>query len=372
MARALLPRPPALHWALVALFTMLTLGIFGWIWYFIQSGWVKKVDPRSNATLYLAFALVSMLVAVSLSIYGMLANGGEPPLGASIAVLLVEVVMLVFLYCAFFSMAASLRDEMPKRGLRMSIGGVTLFFATSLYLQGQLSWIARWKDTGRKEPGPPKGIFWALLAAVFCLAFVAAIALPAYVSYREKALEQARLIEERQRAMTDASNAEPALIQPDTLPAAGSVTGLQDPVDPVDPSAQAADAAGAAADAAAQAADAAAAGGQTPAYDMAELARQRAQADVELQREELQLERKRLMEQRRRIEEQERQLQEDDMARRRAEAERPPTADELYESRRQDCPKGFLGSGCRKQIRMEVCEGHWSVDPEPGYQLCKP
>lgn len=52
-------------------------------------------------------------------------------------------------------------------------------------------------------------------------------------------------------------------------------------------------------------------------------------------------------------------------------ASRGPTADELYESRRRECPGGFLGSDCRKQVREQVCAGHWSPSPEPGYSNCR-
>lgn len=52
-------------------------------------------------------------------------------------------------------------------------------------------------------------------------------------------------------------------------------------------------------------------------------------------------------------------------------ATRGPTADESYETRRRECPGGFLGSDCRKQIREQVCAGHWSSNPEPGYSNCR-
>ncbi|MGA0586964.1 DUF4339 domain-containing protein [Dyella sp. KRB-257] len=48
--RAELPSPPSLHWGLVLLFTILTLGLFGVIWPFVQSNWVRKIDRHSHAT----------------------------------------------------------------------------------------------------------------------------------------------------------------------------------------------------------------------------------------------------------------------------------------------------------------------------------
>ena len=90
MGRALFPRPPSLHWALVFLFTLLTFGIFGWVWYFIQSSWVKKIDKRSNATVYFICALASWLLLVPMVVFSALANGQES-LGISVAVLLLAI-----------------------------------------------------------------------------------------------------------------------------------------------------------------------------------------------------------------------------------------------------------------------------------------
>ncbi|MFO1453784.1 MAG: hypothetical protein U1F19_05955 [Lysobacterales bacterium] len=356
IARALLPRPPSLHWALVLLFTLLSCGIFSWVWYFIQASWVKKIDRGSNATVYLVCALIGMLLTVPLSIVNAVANNGQPSLGTSIAVLLLELGMVVFLYSAFFSMAASLRDEMPKHGVRMDIGGITLFFFTTLYLQGQLSWLAHWKDTGQKAPLPPKGIFWGLFAALWGLILVGLIFVVALIGVSLPGFKKAQDATQ--------STMQPATIPQDVLPATGpsvadaaAVTGM---ATPSDAPTQAADAASWAADAAAV--------NQYPANDSVELARQRAQAEIEQQREALQLERDRLNEQRRQMEEQEQQHAE---AARQREIEQQPTADEQYENRRSECSNGFLGSDCRNRIRMEVCEGHWSSNPPPGYQNCR-
>ena len=44
------PPPPKLHWGLVLLFSVITVGIFFIVWMFIQSSWIKKIDATSNAT----------------------------------------------------------------------------------------------------------------------------------------------------------------------------------------------------------------------------------------------------------------------------------------------------------------------------------
>jgi len=63
--RQSLPPPPSLHWALVVLFTILTLGIFGLVWPFIQANWVRRIDGESKARLMLGVALTCYSWAIS-------------------------------------------------------------------------------------------------------------------------------------------------------------------------------------------------------------------------------------------------------------------------------------------------------------------
>src|SRR4029077_6656672 len=53
--------PPALHWGILVLLGVLTCGLFGWVWAFIQAAWVKKIDPQSKALLYYGIS-VGLLV----------------------------------------------------------------------------------------------------------------------------------------------------------------------------------------------------------------------------------------------------------------------------------------------------------------------
>jgi hypothetical protein len=102
---------------------------------------------------------------------------------ASLMSLAYSVLMLV----AYFSMAGSIRREMAAYELPVAIGGATLFFFNLLYLQGQLSWLARWKNTGSSDPKAPKAVFWLLWVPVFLFAILAAIAVPQYQHYVERA-----------------------------------------------------------------------------------------------------------------------------------------------------------------------------------------
>jgi Tfp pilus assembly major pilin PilA len=76
-----------------------------------------------------------------------------------------------------------MRDKLASRELPLAIGGVTLFFFTMYYLQGQLSWLARWKRTGQTSPRASKGVFWAIFCIVPFVAILAAISIPAYQDY---------------------------------------------------------------------------------------------------------------------------------------------------------------------------------------------
>ncbi|WP_164546964.1 MULTISPECIES: DUF4339 domain-containing protein [unclassified Variovorax] len=137
--------PPKLHWALVLLFTVLTFGIFALVWPFIQSTWVRKIDPRSNATLYLAGN-------VALAIVGNLMDASSSPSTQGAGVLL-QIVSYVLFFCGYYSMRRSMLDHyngVEPIGLRLS-GAMTFFFSI-LYLQYHMTRIAKWKQTGEIEP----------------------------------------------------------------------------------------------------------------------------------------------------------------------------------------------------------------------------
>jgi GYF domain 2 len=57
-AAALYPAPPSLHWGIVLLLSIVTCGIFFWVWALIQANWVRKVQPDSKGMLLWSFAVV--------------------------------------------------------------------------------------------------------------------------------------------------------------------------------------------------------------------------------------------------------------------------------------------------------------------------
>ncbi|HVI57148.1 MAG TPA: GYF domain-containing protein [Luteibacter sp.] len=161
-ARDDVPVAPSLHWGWVALLSVVTLGIFALIWMFVQSTWVRKIDPRSSATTYLIVGVVCGL------------SGGFVGPDSQVYFLL-QLVNVVLVVMGYFSMSASIKRFGAERGLPVDIGGVTLFFFTLWYMQGQLTRIANWQRTGVVEDAP-KGIFWAIYAVLVVLLIVLVVA----------------------------------------------------------------------------------------------------------------------------------------------------------------------------------------------------
>jgi hypothetical protein len=136
------PAPPDLHWMLVLILALLTFGIFGVIWLFVEAAFVKKIDPKNNALLLYALFVICWYGG---SAYGYLAHvPGAEGLGALAGVIL----MLI----GHFNMLSSLEIHYNREepiGLRLS--GVLTFFFAVFYFQYHFSRIRRWKRTGLLE-----------------------------------------------------------------------------------------------------------------------------------------------------------------------------------------------------------------------------
>jgi hypothetical protein len=147
--QALVPQenlPPKLHWGLVLLFTVLSFGIFAIVWPFIQSTWVRSIDPRSNATMYLIGYVV-------LAVVGGVIDASSDSSGAQGFGGLLQILSYVLFYCGCYSMRRSMiahYNSVESIGLRLS-GAMTFFFSI-FYLQHHMTRIAAWKKTGNIKP----------------------------------------------------------------------------------------------------------------------------------------------------------------------------------------------------------------------------
>ncbi len=129
------PLPPKLHWGLVLLFTVLTLSIFMFVWVFIQSNWVKKIDPASNSTPQFIGYVVLMIagqVLTEASTDGVQALGGLLLLGGYVA-----------FYFGVYSMRRSMLNYYNKDNPeRLKISAVWTFLFSILYLQSHMTEIS--------------------------------------------------------------------------------------------------------------------------------------------------------------------------------------------------------------------------------------
>jgi hypothetical protein len=144
------PMPPNLHWALVLLLGIVTCGLFSLIWFFIQAGYSKKIDPTSNATALLAIGLVMDVGGIAIG-FALMAATQRAEL--SIIGNLISLASVVLMLMAVFRIRRAMLmyfNGTENIGLRLS--GVMTFFFTCLYLQYHMSRIAQWKQTGVLTP----------------------------------------------------------------------------------------------------------------------------------------------------------------------------------------------------------------------------
>ena len=132
------PPPPSLHWGIVLLLSILTCGLFGLAWLFVQAIWVKKVHPASKALVYLGVALGLSIAAAPFTAS---ANGSLNALG-TIPNFAYAVLWLV----AVFSMKYSIEEHYNvAEPLGLKLGGVKTFFFSVYYFQYHFTRIIKLK-----------------------------------------------------------------------------------------------------------------------------------------------------------------------------------------------------------------------------------
>ena len=129
--------PPNLSWVLVLVLSILTCGLFSFIWDFVQSAWMRRVQPTSNALFLYIAAFVFELFNASFSVGNMMSMRAglglrhSSPWGSLLGLL-----AFALLIAARFSMRASMEDHYNRVdpiGLRL--GPVMTFFFGELYFQ---------------------------------------------------------------------------------------------------------------------------------------------------------------------------------------------------------------------------------------------
>jgi hypothetical protein len=135
------PAPPQLHWALVLLFTLLTLGIFMIVWIFVQSTWVRKINPASNVTaqfiVYVVLAIVSQLMVES------------PDNLRAVGLLLMLASYVVFYFGAYSIRRSMLNHYNSVEPMQLKLSAAMTFLFSTFYLQYHMTRIARWKAASK-------------------------------------------------------------------------------------------------------------------------------------------------------------------------------------------------------------------------------
>jgi uncharacterized membrane protein YidH (DUF202 family) len=173
-----IPPPTGPHWLWLVLITVVTFGIGMWIWSFVQASWVKRIDPRNRSGGWLLAAIGCIAVDFFLRLPMTMANapsGTTHVLG--LLTIAIKLSQLVFFYIAVFSMSESMRRVLPKHGLRPEIGGIILFFFSTLYLQAQMNWVDRALQGGSRESDVSKLAVWAVGVPVSLACFLVLVAL---------------------------------------------------------------------------------------------------------------------------------------------------------------------------------------------------
>jgi hypothetical protein len=124
------PLPPNLHWGIAVLLGVITCGLFGWVWAFVQAAWLRKVQPSSKAMIYFGLAVGLSVVAIVIS-----SSQGETERAFSgLLNLFAAVLWLV----ASFSMRNSIEEHYittePLPG-GFALSGVMTFFFNIYYFQ---------------------------------------------------------------------------------------------------------------------------------------------------------------------------------------------------------------------------------------------
>jgi hypothetical protein len=164
--------PPDLHWALVLLITALT-GVFSIIWAFVQSNFIRRIDPTSTATRdliigilapiggFIVFFILLITGGGLAALSGLNENSGPAAVGAiagsiGLAALMLcalSFVGLIFHIKAIFGMKHSMeRYYNTVEPINLRLSAVMTFFFNILYLQYHMSRIAEWKRTGILRP----------------------------------------------------------------------------------------------------------------------------------------------------------------------------------------------------------------------------
>jgi hypothetical protein len=129
-SRQQLPAPPSLHWAIVLVLTVVTLGAFAWLWAFVQAIWVKRLTGTWKPLIWLS-------VPFSLIVFAFIRN-------ANVSV--PSSLGWLFLIGVFSMRRHVVKHYNSVEPINLKIGFWQTFFGEMFYLQHYFTRIARLKQ----------------------------------------------------------------------------------------------------------------------------------------------------------------------------------------------------------------------------------
>lgn len=114
--------PPKLHWAIVLVVGIVTIGLFIVIWLFVQAAWLHKVKPQTKTLMFLIVYVAASFGA------GFFAHTG-------IATLL-QLAGFAFYLIGVFSMSSDIEEAFTAATkIDRGLSGVMTFFFGAIYFQ---------------------------------------------------------------------------------------------------------------------------------------------------------------------------------------------------------------------------------------------
>ena len=132
--------PPNLHWGLLLLLMVVTCGIFGIIWMFIQANWIRRVDPANRSLILYSSYIAAVVVATALSAIG---DQSFQSLGT-----VINLAGLICLIVGYFQFRSGLQDYYSGPPIHLQLGPVMTFFFNTIYFQYHFTRINEWHQTG--------------------------------------------------------------------------------------------------------------------------------------------------------------------------------------------------------------------------------
>jgi hypothetical protein len=141
------PVPPDFHWALVLVLSLVTCGLFYYVWLIVEAAYVKKIRQDSKGLVLIILSLVATFIGSSFAGVAGARNDGSP-LGA-----LLLLASIVLIYVGMFQIQNDLEDYYnTEEPIHLQLNGVMTFFFGVFYFQHHFSRISAWKKSGVLRP----------------------------------------------------------------------------------------------------------------------------------------------------------------------------------------------------------------------------